>query len=123
MPRAVRPKRTVVTLPPATRTQWARRWMMMLACGLLGVNIILGDRVGLDSRELRLQAGSDYRRLESEIAQLRRENRRLGEEARRLREDPAAIEAVARGELGLIRPGEVVFLLADESSTRRRRSR
>ena len=46
--------------------------------------------------------------LEAEVALLRRENLRLAEEARRLREDPAYAEAVARRELGLVRPGETV---------------
>ena len=32
---------------------------------------------------------------------------------RRLNEDPATIESVAREQLGLIRPGEVVFILKD----------
>ncbi len=123
MPPVVRPKTLVVTLPSASRSLWVRRWMMMLACGLLGVNIIMGDRVPLHSHKLHLEADSEHRRLEREIDQLQRENRRMRSEARRLREDPAAIEAIARRELGLIRPGEVVFLLTDEPPTRRLRTR
>ena len=95
----------------------------MLACGLLGVNIIMGDRVPLHSLKVHLEAGSEHRRLERELNRLRRENRRMRHEARRLREDPAAIEALARRELGLLRPGEVVFLLTDEPATRRGRTR
>ena len=123
MPPAVRPKTLDVTLPPGSRSQWVRRWMMMLACGLLGVNIIMGDRVPLHSLRLHAEAGSEHRRLEQELDRLRRENRRLRGEARGLREDPAAIEAIARRELGLIRPGEIVFLLTDEPASRRRRTR
>ena len=44
---------------------------------------------------------------------LRTENARLREEARRLREDPAAIEEIARRELGLIKPGEKLFIVRD----------
>ena len=95
----------------------------MLACGLLGVVIIMGDRVPLHSLRLHMEAGREHRRLENDLAQLRRENRRLRNQARRLREDPAAIEAAARRELGLIRPGEIVFLLTDEPPTRRLRTR
>ena len=40
-------------------------------------------------------------------------NVRLAGQARRLREDPTAIEEVARRELGLIRPGEKVFIIKD----------
>ena len=35
--------------------------------------------------------------------------------ARRLREDPSAIEEQARRELGLIKPGEVLFIVKDIS--------
>ena len=37
----------------------------------------------------------------------------LREQARRLREDPAAIEDQARRQLGLIKPGEMVFFIKD----------
>lgn len=97
--------------------------MLMLACGLLGVNIVMGHRVPLDSLRLHMEAGSEHRRLEHDLAQLLHDNRRLRSEAQQLREDPAAIEDVARRELGLIRPGEIVFLLTDESATRRPRTR
>ena len=44
--------------------------------------------------------------LEAEIGYLRRENARLYQEAKRLREDPTYAEAVVRRELGYVRPGE-----------------
>src|SRR6185503_14215346 len=40
-------------------------------------------------------------------------NARLREQARRLRNDPRAIESVARGELGLLRPGEILVTVKD----------
>ena len=43
----------------------------------------------------------------------RAENQWLREEARRLREDPSAIEEIARRDLGLIKPGEKVFIIKD----------
>lgn len=95
----------------------------MLACGLLGVNVIMGDRVPIHSLMLHVEADSTHRRLERDLDRLRRENRRMRSQARRLREDPAAIEAIARRELGLIRPGEIVFLLTDEPPTQRLRAR
>lgn len=58
------------------------------------------------------------RSLEQELAQIRRENdeeRRqiafLRQTVRRLKDDPAAVERIARDELGLVRKDEVVFLL------------
>ena len=47
--------------------------------------------------------------LEAEIAMLKQENFRLYQEAKRLREDPAYAEAVARQQFGFVRPGETVM--------------
>jgi cell division protein FtsB len=44
---------------------------------------------------------------------VREENARLRDEARRLREDPRTIEEIARRELGLIKPGEKLFIIKD----------
>jgi cell division protein FtsB len=60
-----------------------------------------------------MRARQEHDRLAASIARVRAENARLREEARRLREDPAAIEEVARRELGLIRPGEKVFIIKE----------
>jgi cell division protein FtsB len=51
--------------------------------------------------------------LAREIEQLREENRALAEDIVSLRRDPAAVERLAREELGLARPGESVFVLRE----------
>ena len=61
-----------------------------------------------------LKAGRRHRVLVDDVTRLRRENATLRQEARRLREDPIAVEEIARGELGLIAPGELLFLFTDE---------
>jgi cell division protein FtsB len=57
-----------------------------------------------------------YRKMLDELAELARrteaqraENAALRRDVRRLRTDPAAIAAVARDELGLVKPGEIVI--------------
>ena len=60
-----------------------------------------------------LRARQEYDQLAATIANERAENARLREQARRLKDDPAAIEEVARRELGLIRPGERLFIIKD----------
>jgi len=70
---------------------------------------LVGDR-GLLAM---LRARQEYDELAATIARERVENARLREEARRLREDPTAIEEIARRELGLIRAGEIVFIVKD----------
>ena len=47
--------------------------------------------------------------LEREIDQLTAANAALAEEVRNLRTDPARVEAIAREELGLVKPGEIVY--------------
>jgi cell division protein FtsB len=59
-----------------------------------------------------IRARREYGQAAAALAVLKRENAGLREEARRLAEDPAAIESIAREEMGLIRPGEVLFMLA-----------
>ena len=51
--------------------------------------------------------------LARELDSLRAENERLAADIAALRTDPAAIERIAREELGLARPGETVFLIRE----------
>ena len=60
-----------------------------------------------------LEARREYAALERSLARARSENAELRETARRLREDPSAIEEAARRELGLIKPGEMLFIVKD----------
>ena len=54
------------------------------------------------------ELNSRQEQLEAEIALLKRENGRLYQEAKRLREDPSYAEAVARQQFGFVRPGETL---------------
>ena len=65
-----------------------------------------------------MTARREYQVLERSLEGVRFQNAQLREEARRLREDPAAIEELARRELGLIRPGEKLFIVKDVRPTR-----
>jgi cell division protein FtsL len=51
----------------------------------------------------------DRAALEREIEQLTTANTALADEVRLLRTDPARVEAIAREELGLVKPGEIVY--------------
>lgn len=82
---------------------------LFAACALI-VNALVGEDGLVDS----LAAGQEHRRLVDDVNRLRVENEQLRNRARRLREDPSAVEEVARGELGLIKPGEILFLINDD---------
>jgi cell division protein FtsB len=75
--------------------------------------VIANALVGEKGLFAMLESRNTYRLLEQALNSARSQNARLREEARRLREDPAAIEEIARRELGLIRPGEKVYIIRD----------
>lgn len=70
-------------------------------------NALVGESGLLATRMASSQEALLARRIEA----LKARNDALREHARRLREDPTFIEEVARRELGLIRPGEQVFII------------
>lgn len=99
------------TLPPIPRRGERRRRRIDLALTfvsvILLVNAIVGDRGLLETWRARRQ----YSSLVGSISTLRQENSVLRDQARRLREDPATIESIARQDLGLIRPGEILVVV------------
>ena len=83
--------------------------LLLFLASLVVVNGLIGERGLLAMVAARRQ----NTRLVQAIARQRAENARLRDQARRLREDPTAIEEIARRDLGLIRPGEKVFIIKD----------
>ena len=80
--------------------------LVLLGC-VIFVDALVGDQGVLAT----MQARQDYKQVEQLLEQARAENAWLRERSRRLRDDPAAIEDLARLELGLIKPGEKLFIL------------
>lgn len=76
---------------------------------VLVINALIGERGLMET----LRARQQHHELVQSIDRLRTDNVRLREEMRRLTSDPATIEALARQELGLIKPGEVLFIIKD----------
>lgn len=89
---------------PAAR---AVHYLLLLAICALVANALVGESGFLASR----LASRQESRLEARIADMKAQNEELREHARRLREDPAFLEELARREFGLIRPGERVFII------------
>lgn len=83
------------------------------ALAFFTVVVVIDAIVGEKGLLALMHARAEYERLEGEIGRVRGENARLRDEARRLREEPEAVEDVARRELGLIKPGETVFIIRD----------
>jgi cell division protein FtsB len=87
-----------------------RAWLKPVAAPLLALlgcaAILLLD---LETGLLPLfRLADEVERTRGRVEQLERERARLRSRVQRLRGDPAALEAVAREQLGMVRPGELV---------------
>ena len=94
-------------MPRLTRGT-ARLLLWLVAVVLVG-NAILGDRGYLSM----IRAADEVEELGQSIAAVRARNDALRENARQLREEAWRIEELARGELGLMQPGEKLFIVTD----------
>jgi cell division protein FtsB len=100
---------------PESRRPGPGGWIVQLLLVFVALAFVADGLVGDRGLLAMLRARQQHDELAASIARTRAENARLREEARRLREDPSVIEEIARRELGLIRPGETVFIVKDVS--------
>ena len=98
-------------MPPAKRRRTLQMLLVFVTLVLV-INALVGERGLMET----LRARKQHQELVPSIERLRSENARLRDEARRLRSDPGTIEALARQELGLIKPGEMLFIIKDAKS-------
>jgi cell division protein FtsB len=91
-----------------SRRRWAQ-YVLVFVTVLLVLNAFMGERGLIETWRMRDEQAA----LDASIAGLRRENARLADAVRRYRQDPGTIEEAARRYLGLMRPGEVLFIVKD----------
>jgi len=92
---------------PALRR--ALGFLLLFVSTALLANAVIGERGLIATRAAEREA----KVLAAEIALIQEENDVLRERAKRLRDDPKAIEEAARDGLGLMREGELLILLHD----------
>ena len=97
---------------PAAAQSRGRR-MVQYALIAVGCIFFLDALVGDKGLIELVKTRHDFRSLETSLQRIRAENTRLREDARLLREDADTIERLARERLGLIKPGERLFILKD----------
>ncbi len=99
---------------PAEKRRRAKRYLWIAACSLallsLAVHEIAGENGYLVRRQRRLQMQA----LDEEVQRLQEDNLRLAQKIQELRSDPQTIEELAREQLRMGRPGEVVVTLPPE---------
>lgn len=111
MDRDVQPRRAASKRTPASaqsRRKWLRHALVFVTV-LLVVNAFAGERGLFETWRVE----REFRQLSASLADVRRQNAELRDRAQRLKHDPRAIEEAARRDLGLMRPGELVFIVKD----------
>ena len=97
---------------PAAPRQRGRRLvqygLLFLGC-LLFLDALVGEKGFVEN----LKARQQYQALERSLARLKGDNDRLRKDVELLRTDPDTIEGIARRELGLMKPGEKLFIIKD----------
>ena len=110
-PTPLRRKKAAPAAPPAWTPVRARllNYVLVFVTAVLVADALVGEKGLLDTMRARRQ----HAELSGAIGRLKQDNDRLRQEIRRYRDDPSAIEALAREELGLMREGEVLFIVRD----------
>ncbi len=81
----------------------------LLSLGLL-VHEVFGQHGLLALRRQR----KEYEALQQQIQKLQQDNQELEKQVKALKSDPRAIEKLAREEMRLARPGEIIFTLPEK---------
>jgi cell division protein FtsB len=113
---AAQPLRRKRVPPPPTgqRRRSILQALIVFVIVVLAVDGLVGEKGLIET----MQARRQYREVEASLEQLQQDNARLREKKKLLTNDPATIESVAREELGLIRPGETLFIIRDAKPAR-----
>jgi cell division protein FtsB len=90
---------------------WGRYALAILGLALLllAIHDVFGSHGLLAMRRTQ----SQIHELRGQIDQLSQENSGLSKQVQALRTDPKAVERIAREEMGLARPGEMIFKLPE----------
>ena len=110
-PRRLERARAKRPAPPRSSSRTGR--LVQLGIAALAVILVVESLFGSRGLSAMLDARRQYQAISADVDRLRAENLRLRYEAKRLREDPAAIEEAARRDLGYAAPGEKLFILRD----------
>jgi len=97
-----------------------RRGRRLVQYGLLflGCLLFLDALVGEKGLVEIVKARQQYQALEQSLVRLKADNEQLRKDAELLRKDPETIEDLARRELGLMKPGEKLFIVKDAQPQR-----
>jgi len=97
------------SVPPRKR----RRRRIESALFAIGCLLLLDSLIGERGVVTTWRARASVEKQQQELVDAQAEGERLADELQRLTDDPATIEDIARRDLGLMKPGEKVFVIKD----------
>jgi cell division protein FtsL len=96
-------------------TLWAQYGRALLGICVFG--LLLHDIFGTHGYLAMRRTKQEIERVQGEIVRLNKENTELSQEVKALKSDPHKIESIARDELGLAKPGEVIIKIPKPEQT------
>jgi cell division protein FtsB len=109
-PQKAGPKQPQLTFAEQWRDFFHRNLNWFLVAGL--AVLLLQDVFGTHGVLAMRRSMQEAQQVQQEINRLNAENQQLQDNVQRLKSDPAAIEKIAREDMGLARPGEYIFKIA-----------
>ncbi len=88
-------------------------YLLVFVTAAIVLNAVFGDKGMLAM----MRAQRECAQLSAQVERKRQDNQQLREKVKRLKEDPATIEDLARRNLGLMKRGEKVFTIIDVAPT------
>ncbi len=83
--------------------------------GLALLALFLHDVFGTHGVLAMLRTQKEIKQIREQIGKINAENKSLSNEVNALKTDPKAIERIAREDMGLARPGELIYKLPDSA--------
>ena len=100
-----------------TKAQQPQSFLSRHALTILGLALLLlaiHDVFGSHGLLAMRRTQSQVQELRGEIDRLNQQNTHLNKQVQALRTDPKAVERIAREEMGLARPGEMIFKIPEQ---------
>ena len=107
------PRRRKRVQPAAAASSPRGRKLLNGVLGFAAAVLLIDAFVGEKGLFEGLRARRAYSEAQASLTALRTENAGLRKNVQRFTDDPAAIESLAREQLGLIRPGELLFIVRE----------
>ncbi|MGH9744264.1 MAG: FtsB family cell division protein [Candidatus Acidiferrum sp.] len=102
-------KKKAEKAPAEEKMQPFLRQYGAMLLGLLALVMIVHDVFGTHGFLAMRRTQGEITKVKADITHLNKENAALDEERKALKSDPRLIEKIARDDLGLARPGEIII--------------